>query len=204
MGMNMQYRCVLKDKHGNVKHDSGFLQSRSFVKNFMIGLAALLNHGLMPGVVRLDGNTTYSAEASGNYAYNVLRMDEYVADQISPGIIVGSSAVPVLATNHALGNVIVAGSDPGELEYGYNVPWSAPFWNETEQELEMFLNRAFTNASGATIQINEIGLISWIQYSTGSSTYYFDYLIARDVLDSTLNVADGDTVNIQYRIYVAI
>jgi hypothetical protein len=70
-----------------------------------------------------------------------------------------------------------------------------------EDSIERFrVVRGFTNGSGGTITVKEIGLVIANQ-KEGLTLYNF--LMARDVLGSPQDVPDGSTLTIRYRIYVS-
>jgi hypothetical protein len=63
------------------------------------------------------------------------------------------------------------------------------------------MTRTFTNNSGATITVKEVGLLVKKQDSTGVSR---SWLAARDVLPSPVDVPDGATLTIRYVVKITV
>jgi hypothetical protein len=54
----------------------------------------------------------------------------------------------------------------------------------------------FENLSGASITVKETGLYGYMGIVSTSAVYY--YMLERNVLDSTIAVADGESLKITY------
>jgi hypothetical protein len=114
------------------------------------------------------------------------------AGDTSAGIVVGSSDTPVSLSQYSLGALIPHGTGSGQLTYGAtNV--------ETLSKDTTWLFRVvrtFTNNSGASVTVREIGL--YVRLGMYSSPYYFSCMLARDVPTSPISVPNGSTLTVRY------
>jgi hypothetical protein len=108
------------------------------------------------------------------------------AGDTSAGILVGTSDTPVsLAQTNLLG-LIAHGTGAGQLSYGATVV------EDLTIDTTYFFRivRTFTNNSGASITVREIGLfIKLNEYS---------FMFARDVPASPITVPNGSTLTLRY------
>jgi hypothetical protein len=112
------------------------------------------------------------------------------AGETSAGIVVGSSDTPVSLGQYSLGALIGHGTGSGQLSYGATIVDSL-----TKNSIWYFrIIRTFTNYSGATIVVREIGL--YVRLGVPSVNYAC--MLARDVLTSPINVPNGSTLTIRY------
>jgi hypothetical protein len=130
-----------------------------------------------PGSILNNGAIQlYASEGAGDY-----------------GLVVGSSDTPNTVNTYTMGAIIPHGNSSGQLYYGATTienpqnPPNTNYWF-------IRITRTFTNNSGASITVKEIGLISRTQDS-GNATRYF--LIARDVI-SPVTVPAGATLTVRY------
>ncbi len=191
MKFNMQYRAIIKNADGSVAHDSGYQQSRSFVYAF---LAALYN--MMSGTAITVTNYTGGAGSMTANAINLNTIGSYttIPADTTHGIQVGTSNAPVLYNNYALGSRIANGVSPNQLLYGIQYAPSSPSYTGTTVEIHFL--RTFSNGGSSPVVINEIGMVGEC-YNTG---YYY---WVRDVV-TPLSVAAGQTIHIDYRLYVSV
>jgi hypothetical protein len=118
---------------------------------------------------------------------------------VSQGIIVGTSDTPNVLGTYALGGKIAHGTSSGQLVY--NPETVEDVTNPSGNDLQFRLTRTFTNNSGATITVKEVGLLvkKWDASSTSRS-----WLVARDVLPSPVDVPDGATLTIRYVVKITV
>ena len=109
---------------------------------------------------------------------------------ISTGTVVGTGSNPVLISDYSLQTIINNGVGAGQLQYAiqtflaqYEIGASRYFPTE----------RVFTNASGASITVNEIGL-----YSTPAGAAP-TFMLSRDLL--SFAIPNGQTRTVRYVIY---
>jgi len=121
-----------------------------------------------------------NAGASGNFG------GEAPAGDTSAGILVGTSDTPVSISQYNLLGLIPHGTGAGQLSYGATVVEDL-----TTDTIYLFrVIRTFTNSSGATITVREIGLFLKL---TAQS-----FMFARDVPPSPISVPNGSTLTIRY------
>lgn len=113
------------------------------------------------------------------------------------GVVVGTDDTPFSAEDFILGSQITHGSGLGQLAYSAQ---SEPVttYNTSTKKYTQTITRVFNNNSGSSITIKEIGLISRISpWTTSTSSYY---LMARDVLDTPVVVANGAQLTVTYEL----
>lgn len=111
------------------------------------------------------------------------------------GIQVGTGDVAVTPTDTALSARIAHGRGAGELEYGGCELIGIAFVNPNG---EFTIRRYFTNASGGSITVNEVGIYAVGTYAPTSSFYSNSFLIARDVVAPGVAVADTEILRVTY------
>jgi hypothetical protein len=117
----------------------------------------------------------------------------------SQGIIVGTSDTPNVLGTYALGAKIAHGTGSGQLVY--NPETIEDVTNPSGNDLQFRITRTFTNNSGQTITVKEVGLLvkKW-----DASSYSRSWLVARDVLPSPVDVPDGATLTIRYVVKITV
>jgi hypothetical protein len=118
---------------------------------------------------------------------------------VSQGIIVGTSDTSNTLTTYALGGKISHGTGSGQLLYGAETVEDVT--NPSGYDLQFRLTRTFTNNSGSTITVKEVGLLVKKHDNTGTSR---SWLVARDVLPSPVDVPDGATLTIRYVVKITV
>ena len=115
------------------------------------------------------------------------------------GIVVGSGQqTNPLSTIH-LAAQIANGSGAGQLVYG-PVSYSSNII-VSGNSAYFYISQTFTNQSGGTVTITEVGIIAHIQPTTASTINNlgnYTLLIWYDVLSSSISVPNGDSVTIYY------
>jgi len=104
------------------------------------------------------------------------------------GIVVGISNAAFDPSQTDLISKISHGSETGQLLYGETTI-------EVPTSTTLRIIRTFSNASGAAIDIYELGLKARLFHRAGT-VYYA--LFARDVLSSPISVPDGSTLTVRY------
>jgi hypothetical protein len=181
-GIKYKIELELRDKDGKLikKH---IQDGHTYVYNFL----ALLR---VPVAYSNDQITTITgSSASGNPTTSVvqLAMNGGYGDT-GYGIVIGTSDTPYNPMHYKLQNQISHGSSSGQMLYGVTtieVPQSL------DGSYRVVTSRVFTNSSGASITVKEIGIYSRI---SGTSDYC---MIARDVITPTA-VANGQSLTVRY------
>jgi len=131
-----------------------------------------------------SGGTMALTAASGNTAYGIV---------IGSGASAGSTPSPTL---YNLVAQIPQGTSSGQIEYG---AVSVSSVSQSGQTTSFTISRSFTNVSGATITVTEIGIVvlmtGWNMGAYASGTYF---LIAYDIPSSAISVQNGQTLTITY------
>jgi hypothetical protein len=91
-----------------------------------------------------------------------------------------------------LGALIGHGTGSGQLSYGATVVESL-----TKNSVWYFrIIRTFTNNSGATVTVREVGL--YVRLGLATSPYYYSCMLARDVPTPPITVPNGSTLTLRY------
>ena len=185
------------DKEGKVKYDSGLGTAHSWTSEMIKQLVSLFSdRSITPTFNEIDGGTTVIATKTqwdnGNF-YGVGRVDGDAGDD-DEGIIVGyidTDLWPESYEDRLLPGRISHGTGSGELEYAA-LQWDAAA--VVGSNVDWVLYRDFTNSSGATVTVNEIGIYALVDYSGGGE--YVCY--ARDVLPDEIDIPSGDILRVTY------
>jgi len=127
--------------------------------------------------------------ASGNTSYGIV---------VGSGASAGSTPSP---TAYKLVAQIPQGTSSGQIEYGATSVGSV---SQSGQTTQFTISRSFTNVSGATLTVTEIGLIVYVTgfamttVSTASAVSSDYFLIAYDIPSSNISVQNGQTLTITY------
>jgi hypothetical protein len=114
------------------------------------------------------------------------------AGDTTAGIVVGSSDTPVSLSQYSLGSLITHGTGSGQLTYGATNVESL-----SKDTTWLFrIVRTFSNSSGASVTVREIGL--YVRLGMSSSPYYYSCMFARDVPTSPISVPNGSTLTVRY------
>ena len=190
-GVQIQYRITVQDKNNRVVCYTSWRTSHSFVANFLRMMYSQMAQATLTSVTDvLDAVYTLTHNATNsevNLTVNVAALDDAF------GIQTGTGTTAEGVNNTKLATKIAHGTGAGQLSYGaitVNVP------AVTGSNTDMVITRSFTNSSGASITINEIGLVFGFK-DAGNTTRYF--LGIRDVITATA-VANGNSVTIEYKL----
>jgi hypothetical protein len=107
---------------------------------------------------------------------------------VSGGIVVGSADTPVSIGQYMLVSLIGHGTGSGQLQYGMTTVETI-----TKNSIWLFrVIRTFSNSSGSTVTVREIGL--YVRLASGGQSV----MLARDVPASPINVPAGSTLTVRY------
>jgi len=187
----MMIELEINDKDGRTI-EKRTIEGHSWVVQFLKFI-----RGLFSGYI---GQTTESIKATDGLEYNFPYSNIELTTPLGYvkagegwdvyGIVVGTGTTPVDELDYKLESQIEHGTGSGQLYYGNTSVESISY-----DTFSFRIIRTFTNESGASIQVNEIGLIMDWQIQDGSHHYA---LLARDVLDTPANVGDGQTLTVRY------
>ena len=189
VGLLLRAQVITKD--GKVRYDSGIKPADCFLANLFPIWATIWSDSQRAPYLKSTGSidnvglVVKSSWDSQSAFISIKYPDSEVV-----GITIGdNNVIPVDWSDTNLANYIGDGVNPGELQYGTMDYSDAP--KVVSGGIEWTLFRDFTNGSGGNVTVKEIGLIS--QYN---STYYA--LIARDLLASSIVVADSEVLRVFY------
>jgi len=140
----------------------------------------------------LEGGPIYiNSNPTNFYLSNELFCTNDSAGDASYGMQVGTGTAANSTSTYALASQIANGTGSGQLYYGSHsyVIWSAG-------STSTVVSRSFTNSSGASITVSEVGLV-W--ESNGNT-----FIMIRDVLSSSFTVANDGLFNVQYTISITV
>ncbi|GAI34202.1 unnamed protein product, partial [marine sediment metagenome] len=106
------------------------------------------------------------------------------------GIQVGTGTTAPTPTDYALETRIAHGASAGQLQYSGTellpLTYAAP-------DVSFTIRRYFTNGSGGSITVNEVGI-----YALIATTTAWAVCAARDVVSPGVAVADGEILRVTY------
>jgi len=194
-------------------------KSHSFVMNFLaiLGMLMLQPFGSVNNyyyVLATDG--AWYNVAPGAQLPQILAMLDGANDS-SYGIVVGSGTATPTPNDYKLGNQIQNGTGSGQLQYSahsfspaagtgsINDQTSTPssgVLTVSGNTTSFQISRQFTNQSGASITVSEVGIIAKISdwYQSGAQSVYV--LIIHDLLSSPVTVPNLSILQITYTISV--
>jgi hypothetical protein len=174
--------------------------AHSFTENFALFIYALWANtsavltdvaGYQLSVNGASGGTMAITAPSGNTSYGIV---------IGSGATAGSTPSPF---RNNLVAEIPQGTSSGQIQYG---AVSVSTVSVSGQTSSFTISRSFTNVSGATINVTEIGIIAYLtgwnmSASSGGSPVAVssDYvLIAYDIPSSAIAIQNGQTLTVTY------
>lgn len=184
---------IVKDKDGNVT-ERREMKSRSFVRQFLELLWILgypINENL--GYTLLD---TSAPAVSRLIPPSVFVFSAVAAiANVANGIVIGTDiphAAPTINDTKLVSQILHAVMNYSAMTFG------APGSDATTSQFT--LTRDFTNVSGGAVLVAEIGLyVIGYRYATN---YYF--MVIRDVIGGGINVPNGQTLTVNYRIQAIV
>jgi len=192
--LSARYRVVVRDAQGRVKRIEE-APSKSFILNFLYlwWLNLNLNNTDSISAVNSSGQQTTTPLGQPQFWYEAF--GGYSAPY--SGIQVGSGTSALSASSPYLESLILSGTGSGQLSYGYNTATS-PLLSSNPGT--MTITRTFTNNSGGSVTVGEIGLAT--NQATTTENVYDAVLLIHDVLSSAASVPNGGTITVTYTLQV--
>ena len=188
MNLNFEVRCYLSERGKRRKRLVYKKRYDPPVKAmFQVMVSAWLAHTILAGPTIKD--ITGTNRSISFYGTTRWKCNGVAGENLGP--VVGSGTAAVSIDDYQLATQITHGTGIGQLSFGA-VTFNAPQTSGQSRYFEIV--RQFTNSSGGTVTLNEIGL----HMNNEPSSYY--YLCLRDVLSSSIEVADGKVLTVTYRI----
>ncbi len=185
--MNLYYEVILKDKDGKLLAHLK-QPARSWLKQW-----SQLIYGGMSGVT-LSVLDTNGVSRSQSVTYDLLNILG-LAGNASLGVVAGSGVNPVTINDYRLQSQIVHGLGAGQLAHQATEIIYPPSVSGSECYFQV--KRIFVNGSGGTVLVNEIGVY-------GAITSSYSACIIRDVLVGTVNIPDGGSITVIYRVKAVV
>jgi hypothetical protein len=201
--IGLEYDVEVRDKNGKlINRQHG--KSHSWLKQFIQMLMAEWQYyyaGNAPTVsVTDETGTGRPMPATYNAQFNYCAWGiNAPANSSEYGVKVGAGDTPNSLTTYALASPISHGTGAGQLVYGAHT--IEPVINPSGNDLTFRVTRVFTNNSGATVTVKEIG-IATKRYDNSNTARVF--LFIRDVLPSPSSVPDGATMTIRYTVKITV
>ena len=165
-------------------------RSRSFVANFLRVI-----------FTNLSGQEINNVNTSGG-SYTIYFRDSMIVNDGSNddryGILIGTGTSAPTIIDDNLSQVISNGASVGQMQYGA-VSVTGAVTNTSTNSGYFTVSRTFTNNSGSSITVSEVGLVAW---TGGNSPNNQFYLIIHDLLPSPITVPNGSSLTISYEIQV--
>jgi hypothetical protein len=182
---------IVRNKNGEITQRQEML-SESFVKQFLqlLWLHMAYRYGahrVHPKLVKATDGTDYYLQSSPtNWRCDAAANIDYY------GIQVGTGATAPTINDYTMETLISHGVGAGQMQYSA-VTFGAPTSDGTTSHFTV--TRDFSNASGGSITVREVGLVCRISDYKGST---YNFLTIRDAVNIT--VPDGETLTVNYRI----
>jgi hypothetical protein len=189
----------VRDKNGKLI-EKGKFPAKSWVGNIVGLLSAILSTWSSSASFYAVQTRSDLADTSGTARHIMLGTSASgvtlggcaPAGETSAGIVVGSSDTPVSLSQYSLGALITHGTGSGQLTYG-----ATNVETLSKDTTWLFrIVRTFTNNSGASVTVREIGL--YVRLGMYPSPNYYSCMLARDVPTSPISVPNGSTLTVRY------
>ena len=159
--------------------------SRSFVQAFTQMMFVQMSQS---SVSITDTSNSTTSQATGSFNFTATAS----SGTATQGIQAGTSSTAVAISDHVLGTLIAHGTGSGQLSYGTSLVQTL---SVSASPATFQLQRVFTNNSGSTITVQEVG------FTLGSASHI--YLGVRDVTGGVA-IGNGQTMTVTYTWSAAI
>lgn len=192
--MKAYYQIIISDKNGKVIKKFRKRISKSYVLQWLQILNASLRRAYAIARypianVRDTSNTLRTFYASTTYISATPAIDCPTNDD-TYGLLVGKSSEAIANTNYKMYDQILHGNTAGKLMHGSHS------WVDAQivgANVDFIILRSFSNISGNTITITEIGI--YVKMEGSAANQYF--LILRD-LPTPVELENGKTITVIY------
>jgi hypothetical protein len=195
------WEIEVRDKNGKLLERKR-IKSHSWLKQFIawLRMCALQGGSVLTstindvtGTVRTVPSTAAEYASAFTMGYNGgAGVDTY-------GMVVGSGDTPNSISTYALASKIAHGTGSGQLVHGATTVEDVV--NPSGNDLQFRTTRTFTNNSGASVTVKEIGIYGTVKDTSYNIRYF---CIVRDVLSSPSSIPDGATMTIRYIVKITV
>jgi len=183
-GHTLKVYCLVE-----VKDKGKVIYSKQFESHSFVGQWLQLLYGMF-GQNRLSIlNNNFPASAIIN---NPLQMNAGSGNH-NYGIQVGSGTTKSI-NDTGMDSFIFNGNSAGQLAYGA-MTFTSPTINTSTNQGNFSVTRSFTNNSGGSVTVSEIGIGILIYASDGN---LHDTFIIHDILPSPITLANGQVLTVTY------
>lgn len=188
--MSLRLEIEVFDKNGNSRYKE-MQKVNSWTKQAAQIFEFMFKHTDGSGIKDTSGvNKSFDISGSQSLPLDLTKGDN---DQ---GILVGTGATAADRDDFILETRIDNGSSTGQLDYGTMVAYQGALGTSTG--FTVLVERTFTNNSGASITINEVGTACEWDTNTGGGVTLLTFLLVRDVLATGVVVLDTEAVVVRY------
>jgi hypothetical protein len=191
------WEIEVRDENGKLLKFKRF-KAHSWLKQFCGCLKGImahkynsLNEGNVTVIDTSGTGRTYPRSSVGLHQSGMPIMAD--VNEGDYGLVIGTSDTANTKDTYAMGGVIAHGSGSGQMLYGGTTIENPT--NPSGNDWVFRIIRIFTNNSGASITVKEIGIIAKSQDPIPTVRYF---LIARDVISAGVTVPNGSTLTVRY------
>jgi len=200
MGVKAYLKLTVRDREGRVvKHLE--IESRSFLLNLIRVFKALFARQHDMSVTLPDGGSgrfdAYCQVGASTKTTNWWCHLMAPKEDDSYGIVVGLGTRAVAIDDYNLESKIPHGTTAGKLYY-YDVKSEAVSVEGSVMKFKV--KRFFDEHAGSSVNVNEVGLIAFHRCTDDNGDTQIKFLIARDVLPSTVTVPAYGNLMVEYEI----
>jgi hypothetical protein len=185
--MNLYYEVILRDKQGKV-----IAHLKSTAKSWLKQWSQLVYGGM--SFVAQSVLDTNGVSRTQSITYDLLNIAA-PAGNASLGVVAGTGTDPVTINDYRLQSQIVHGVGVGQLNHQATEIIYPPLVSGSE--CYFLVKRILLNQSGGIVSVNEIGVY-------GAITSSYPACIIRDVLAGTVNIPDGGSITVIYRVKAVV
>lgn len=185
-------------QHGKLQKTTGDKKAHSFVLQFLQAMEASIAHALNVASDAFNmtdtSNTSRSIQVttggtSWSFSYWAV---EAPANTTTYGIQIGTGTTAPANTDHTIETIINNGVSSGQMQWGSCGVCTCAI---VGSNVDLVISRAFSNSSGGTITLREIGLTGYMSNSAGP----YVFLFAHDAVNQAVNTAQTATVTYMMR-----
>jgi len=184
--LDLYYWYSIRDRFGNLKRSRKRV-ARSFLTAFITGL-----------YLRAVSGSTINRTDTGGTSRALQKTTLFNVDTPSgtstEGLVVGTGTTAPTITDSKLQTQIAHGVGSGQLQYAASVV-NVPTSDATSTSV--ILTRDFTNGSGGTITIQEIGIYAEMNYGAAGNSLS-QFCIVRDL--ATISLTNGALLTLNYEL----
>lgn len=190
-------RIVVKDEHGKVVKDTGEMESKSYVLQFLQYI-----YGFMR-------NLDITAKDTSNNNTLIFDADRFCNEEAqigapinnsTYGVVIGTDTphVALSNTDYKLASQLTEGVALGQITHNESIVFAVPAI--VGANVDEVLSRSFTNLTGATISVKEAGI--YVNTFWLSANRY--YCVIRDLVSPAVDVPNLNSITVFYTIRTTV